>query len=108
MTDRVARCDRKIEIVLQSIKQRRGQVQMHCLGDWGGYHDLLANPGWAEPDRAGFRPRFLTESCSGPPDETVFVAGDDQANLHMRRNDRQRFADPVSAKLHGYRGPAKP
>src|ERR1700676_5087907 len=75
MTDRMGRCDWKIEIVFQSIKQRCVQVQMHCLGDWRSYHDLLADPGRAPPDRTGFRDRLLAESCSTSPYETVFVAG---------------------------------
>src|SRR3984885_7981872 len=95
MTDRMGWCDGKIKIVFQSIKQRWGQVKMHCLGDWCSYHDLLANPGWAQPDRTGVRHRLLAESCSGSPYQAVFVAGNNQTNLHMLRNDRRRFADPM-------------
>src|ERR1700719_3731131 len=91
MTDRMGWCDWKIEIFSQSIKQRCGQVQMHRLGDWRSYHDLLANPGWAQPDPTSFRHRLLAESCSSPPHETVLVAGNNQKNLHMLRNDRRRF-----------------
>jgi hypothetical protein len=76
-------CDWKIEIVFQSIKQRCGRVQMHCLGDWRSYRDLLANPGWAQPDRTSFRHRLLAESCSSSPYETVFVAGNNQEYLDM-------------------------
>jgi len=47
-------------------------------GDWRGYHDLLANPSWAQPDRTDFRHRLLAESCSGSPDETIFAAGNNQ------------------------------
>jgi hypothetical protein len=101
MTDRMGGCDRKIEIVLQSIEQRHGQVEMHCLGDRRGYHDLLADPGRAQPDRTGFRYRLLAESCSSAPYETVFVAGNNQANLHMLRNNRRRFNDPMKSELHG-------
>src|SRR5713226_2896270 len=99
MTNRMGRCDWKIEVVFQSIKQRCGQVEVHCLGDWRGDHDLLANPGWAQPDRTGFRHRLLAESCSGSPYETVSVAGNDQANLHMLRNNRRRFNDPMKSEL---------
>src|SRR6202051_1835092 len=108
MTDRMGWRDRKIEIVFQSIKQRCGQVQMHCLGDWRSYHDLLADPGWAQPDRTSVRHRLLAESCSCSPYETVLVAGNNQANLHMLRNDRRCFNDPMRSELHGYCGPAKP
>jgi hypothetical protein len=108
MTDRMGRCDWKIEIVFQSIKQRCGQVQMHCLGDWRSYHDLLANPGWAQPDRTSFRHRLLAESGSSSPYEAISVAGNNQANLHMLGNDRRRFTDPMRSELHGYCGPAKP
>src|SRR5258708_24689931 len=104
----MSRCDWKIEIVFQSIKQRCGQVQMHCLGNWRGNHDLLANPGWAQPDRTRFRHCFLAESCAGAPYETVFVACNNQANLNMLRNDRRRFDDPMRSELRGYCGPTKP
>src|ERR1700676_2026036 len=104
----MGRCDWKLEIVLQTIKQRCGQIQMHCLGNWRRDHDLLANPGGAQPDRTGFWYRLLAESCAGPPYETVFVAGNDQANLHMLRNDRRRLADPMRSELRGNCGPTKP
>src|ERR1700738_730065 len=104
----MGRCDWKIEIVLQSIKQRYGQVQMHCLGNGRSDHDLLANPGWAQPDRTRFRHRLLAQSCSSSPYETVFVASNNQANLHMLRNDRRGFNDPMRSELRGYCGPAKP
>jgi len=81
---------------------------MHRLGDWRSYHDLLANPGWAQPDGTRFRHRLLAESGSSPPYETVFVAGNNQANLHMLRNDRRRFTGPVRSELRGYCGPTKP
>src|ERR1700676_1272728 len=108
MTDRMGWYDWKIEIVFQSIKQRCGQVQMHCLGNWRSYHDLLANPSRAQPDRTSVRHRLLTESRSGPPYETVFGARNNQANLDMLRNDRGRFNDPMRSELHGNCGPAKP
>src|SRR5450432_2471779 len=108
MTNRMGGCDWKIEIVAQSIKQRCGEVQMHRLGDRRSYHDLLANPGWAQPDRTSVRHRLLAESCASSPYEAVFGAGDDQANLHMLRNDRRRFNDPVRSELRGYCRPAKP
>src|ERR1700733_15194941 len=108
MTNRMGWCDRQIEIVFQSIEQRCGQIQMHCLRDWRGYDDLLADPGRAQPDRTCFRRRLLAEPCSGPPDEAVLVAGDNQANLHMLRKDRRRFTDPVGSELHRYCEPAKP
>src|ERR1700674_668633 len=104
----MSRCDWKVEIVFQSIKQRCGQVQMHRLGNWRSNHDLLANPGWAQPDRSGFRHRLLAESCSSSPYETVFVARNDQANLDMLRNDRRRFGDPMRSEFRGYGGPTKP
>src|SRR4029077_15131147 len=102
MTDRMGRRGRKIEIVFQSIKQRYRQVQMHCLGDWRSYHDLLANPGWAQPDRASLRRRLLAESCSSSPYESVLVASNNQENLHVLRNDRRRFNDPMRSELRGY------
>src|SRR5450759_3079289 len=108
MTDRTGRRDWKIEIVFQSIKQRCGQVQMHCLGDWRSYRDLLANPGWAQPYRTSFRHRLLVESCFSSPYETVFVARNNQANLNVRRNDLRRFSDPMRPEFRGYCGPAKP
>src|SRR5258708_38116722 len=104
----MSRCDWKVEIVSQSIKQRCGQVQMHRLGNWRRNRDLLANPGRAQPDRTGFRHRLLAESRAGSPDETVFVAGNDQANLDMLRNDRRRFDDPMRSELRGYCGPTQP
>src|ERR1700741_627750 len=104
----MGRCDWKIEIVLQSIEQRRGQVQMHGLGDWRVYRDLLANPGRAQPDRTRFRHRLLAESCSSSPYETVVVPGNNQADLHMLGNDSRRFTDPMSSQLRGYSGPAEP
>jgi hypothetical protein len=33
MADRMGRCDWQIQIALQSIEQRRGPVEMPCLGD---------------------------------------------------------------------------
>src|ERR1700730_3892960 len=103
----MGRCEWKIEIVLQSIKQRCGQVQMHCLGNGRSYYDLLANPGWTRPDRTRFRHRLLAESCSRSPDETVVVAGNNQADLHMLRNDGRRFNDPMRSELDGHCGPTK-
>src|SRR3984893_8364279 len=108
MRGRMGRCDWKIEIVFQSIKQRSGQVQMHCCRDWRSYHDPLPTPGWAQPDRTSVRHCLLAESCSSSPYETVFVAGNNQENLHMLRNDRRRFTGPMRSELHGYCGPAKP
>src|ERR1700688_2414915 len=100
--------DRKIEIVFQSIKQRYWQVQMHCLGDWRSYRDVLANPGWTQPDRTSFRQRLLAISRSSSPYETDIAAGNNQANFHVLRNDLRRFTDPMRSELHGYCGPAKP
>src|ERR1700722_2447515 len=103
----MSRCDWKVEIVLQSIKQRCGQVQMHRLGNWRGNHDRFADPGRAQPDRSGFRHRLLAESRSSSPDETVFVARNDQANLDMLRNDRRRFGDPMRSEPRQYGGATK-
>src|SRR5580704_15717377 len=101
VTDRIGRRDRKIEIVFQSIKQRCGQVHMHCLGNRRSYHDLLADPSRAQPDRTSIRHRLLAEPRSSSPYETVIVAGNNQANLDMLRNDRRRFTDAMRSELHG-------
>jgi hypothetical protein len=81
---------------------------MHRLGDWRGYHDLLANACRAQPNRTGFWRCLLAEAGFISPYQTVFIAGDDQANLHMRRNDRRRFTDAMRSEFYGYCGPAKP
>src|SRR5579862_3270844 len=101
MADRMGRRDWEIEIIFQLIKYRRGQVQMHCLGDWRGYHDLLANASWTQPNRTSFRDRLLIHSCLSSPYETVLIAGNNQANLHMLRNNLRSLSDPMRSEFHG-------
>jgi len=92
----MSRRDRQIEIVFQSIKQRRGQVQMHGFGDWRSYRDPLGNSGWAQPGRTRDRRCLLAKSRYRSPDEAVLVARDDQTDLDMLGNNRRHFAHPCA------------
>ena len=44
---------------------------------------------------------------AGSPDKTVVVADNRNTDLGVLWNDQRRFADFMSAKLGGERGPAK-
>src|SRR5580658_2461998 len=107
MADRMGPCYRKIEIVFQSIEQRRWQVQMHCFGDRRSYCNLLANSGRTQPDRASFWRRLVMKSRSTSPYKTVAVSGNNQTNFHVLRNDPLCFTDVVKPQLLGHCGPAK-